>query len=87
MGFPRQEYWSGLPFPYPGDLPTPGTESAFLALAGGFFITAPPGKFISLYARAIIGNGKGRKKAKTKKGDRGEREMECCYSIGMMFQL
>ena len=26
MGFPRQEYWSGLPFPYPGDLPNPGIE-------------------------------------------------------------
>ena len=26
MGFPRQEYWSGLPFPSPGDLPDPGTE-------------------------------------------------------------
>ena len=27
MGFPRQEYWSGLPFPAPGDLPDPGIES------------------------------------------------------------
>ena len=26
MGFPRQEYWSGLPFPFPGDLPVPGIE-------------------------------------------------------------
>ena len=26
MGFPRQEYWSGLPFPLPEDLPDPGTE-------------------------------------------------------------
>ena len=32
MGFPRQEYWSGLPFPFPGDLPDPGTEPASLAL-------------------------------------------------------
>ena len=40
MGFPRQEYWSGLPFPPPGDLPHPGTEPTSLsspALAGGFF--------------------------------------------------
>ena len=29
MGFPRQEYWSGLPFPSPGDLPDPGIEPAF----------------------------------------------------------
>ena len=40
MGFSRQEYWSGLPCPLPGDLPDPGIEPAFLkspALAGGFF--------------------------------------------------
>ena len=42
MGFSRQEYWSGLPFPSPGDLPDPGIEPASLmspALAGGFFTT------------------------------------------------
>jgi len=33
-GIPRQEYWSGLPFPFPGDLPDPGIELAFLTLAG-----------------------------------------------------
>ena len=43
-GFPRQEYWSGLPFPSPGDLPNPGMEPASPALAGRFFITEPPGK-------------------------------------------
>ena len=40
-GFPRQEYWSGMPFPSPGDLPKPGIESASLAspaLVGRFFI-------------------------------------------------
>ena len=41
MGFPRQDYWSELPFPSPGDLPNPGVEPA---LAGGFFTTGPPGK-------------------------------------------
>ena len=41
MGFPREEYWSGLSFPSPGDLPTPGIEPGFLALAGGFFTTEP----------------------------------------------
>ena len=46
MGFPRQEYWSGLPFPPPGDLPDPGTETASLEspAAGGLFTTEPPGK-------------------------------------------
>ena len=41
MGFPRQEYWSGLPFLFPGDLPNPGIEPA---LAGRFFTTEPSGK-------------------------------------------
>ena len=44
MVFPGQEYWSGLPFPSSGHLPISGMESASPALAGGFFITAPPGK-------------------------------------------
>ena len=47
MGFSRQEYWNGLPFPPPEDLPNPGIEPTSLAppaLAGGFFTTTPPGK-------------------------------------------
>ena len=44
MGFPRQEYWSGLPFPIPGQLPDPGIEPTSPALADGFFTTVPPGK-------------------------------------------
>ena len=43
VGFSRQEYWSGLPFPSPGDLPNPGIEPVSLlspALAGGFFTTS-----------------------------------------------
>ena len=36
LGFPRQEYWSGLPFLSPGDLPNPGIELVSPALAGGF---------------------------------------------------
>jgi len=44
MGFPRREYWSGLPFPSPGDLPNPGTEPSSPALqadscAAGIFFT------------------------------------------------
>ena len=37
MGFPRQEYWSGLPCPPPGDLPDHGIKTESPALAGGFF--------------------------------------------------
>ena len=44
MGFSRQEYWSGLPCPPPGDLPNPRIKPTSLALAGKFFTTAPPGK-------------------------------------------
>ena len=44
MGFSRQEYGSGLPFPSPGDLPDPGVEPTLPALAGRFFTTEPPGK-------------------------------------------
>ena len=44
MGFPREEYWSGLPFPSPGDLPNPGVKPASLALQGRFLTTGPPGK-------------------------------------------
>ena len=44
MGFPRQEYWSGLPFTSLGDLPNPGIEATSPALAGIFFINEPPEK-------------------------------------------
>ena len=44
MGFPRQEYWSGLPFPVPRDLLDPGIEPASSATPGKFFTTEPPRK-------------------------------------------
>ena len=44
MRFPRQGYWSGLPFHSPGDLPDPGIEPESPRLAGGSFTTEPPGK-------------------------------------------
>ena len=47
IGFSRQEYWSVLPFPSPGNLPDPGIKAmcpAALALAESFFTTEPPGK-------------------------------------------
>ena len=57
MGFSRQEYWSGLPFPSLGDLPNLGIEPVSLeapALAGGFFSTELPGKPL---ANASAANG------------------------------
>ena len=46
VGFPRQEHWSGLPFPSPGDLPDPGIEPESPALTHGFFTTEPPGTHV-----------------------------------------
>ena len=43
-GIPRQENWSGLPFPSPEHLPESGIESESPILAGGFFTAEPPGK-------------------------------------------
>ena len=51
MGFSRQEYWSGLPFPSPGDLPNPGIEPRSPALEADALTSEPPGKpnYIELY--------------------------------------
>ena len=54
MGFSRQEYWSGLPFLPPGDLPDPGIESRSPALAERFFTAEPPGEPNSLYIYVYI---------------------------------
>ena len=44
MGFPRQECWSGLPFPSPGDLTDPGIEAGSPALQADALRSEPPGK-------------------------------------------
>ena len=44
MGFSRQEYWSGLPFPSPGDLPDPGIETGSPAFQANTLTSEPPGK-------------------------------------------
>ena len=44
MGFPRQEYWSGLLFLSPGDLPCPGIKPVFPSLTGGLSTSEPAGK-------------------------------------------
>ena len=52
VGFSRQEYWSGLPFPPTGDLPNPGIETMSLAspaLVGGLFTTEPSGKPLNMF--------------------------------------
>ena len=47
MGFSRQGFWSGLPFPSPRDLPDPGIESRSPALQADALTSEPPGKPIS----------------------------------------
>ena len=44
MGFSREEYWSGLPFPSPGDLPNPGIKPGSPTLWADAFPSEPPGK-------------------------------------------
>ena len=50
MGFPRQEYWNGLPFPSLGHLPDPGIEPGSHALQADSLPSEPPGKPVSLDA-------------------------------------
>ena len=57
MGFPRQEYWSGLPLPSPGDLSDPGIETRVSCIAGGLFTTEPPGKSIEYVSEALKSDG------------------------------
>ena len=47
-GFSRQEYWSGLPFPYPGDPPDPGIEPGFPALEADALLSEPLGKSLEI---------------------------------------
>ena len=51
MEFSRQEYWSGLPFPSPEDLPDPGIKPMSPTLKNGFFTTEPPEKPITSYRK------------------------------------
>ena len=54
MGFSRQEYWSGLPFPFPRDLPNPGIEPWSPALWADALSSEPPGNPITLEILQII---------------------------------
>ena len=54
MGFPRQEWWSGLPFPSPGDLPDPGIQPLSPALQANSLLTEPPGNPLQLASNNTI---------------------------------
>ena len=49
MGFSRQECWSGLPYPSPGDLPNPGIKPGSPALQADTLLSEPPGKPLPVY--------------------------------------
>ena len=51
VGFSRQEYWSGLPFPSPGDLPNPGIEPESPALQADASLSEPPAR---LFSKSVI---------------------------------
>ena len=55
MGFSRQEYWSGLPFPSPGDLPDPGIEPRSPALQADALTSEPPGKLFRTMTEICTG--------------------------------
>ena len=59
IGFPRQKYWSEVPFPSPGDFPHPGMEQRSPVLPVGSLLTEPPGKpldvFRPLMCKVIVG--------------------------------
>ena len=50
MGFSRQEYWSGVPFPSPEDLPNPVIDPGFPALQADALPSEPPGNYFKLFA-------------------------------------
>ena len=57
--FSRQEYWSGLPFPIPGDPPDPGTESASPVFSGRFFMAEPPEKSLCCCCASVYTSNHG----------------------------
>ena len=57
MGFPRQGYWSGLPFPFPGNLTDPGVEPGSPTLQADSSLIEPPGKPQKMCIRLLNQNG------------------------------
>ena len=54
MEFSRQEYWSRLPFPPPGDLPHPGIKPQFPALQVDSLLSKPPGNGIDMQLTSVV---------------------------------
>ena len=73
MGFSRQEQWSGLPCPSPGDLPKPGIKPGSAALAGRFLTAEPSGVAVWIYLSPI-------KRCKEENWTQGHIDRACCPS-------
>ena len=72
LEFSRQEYWSGLPFPSPGDLPNPGLNPCLLHWQVGSLPVAPPGKqFAASHSLLGFPGGSDGKESACKAGDPG----------------
>ena len=56
MGFSRQDYWSGLPFPSPEDLPNPGIKPGSPSLYADALSSEPPGKSYQVYSGLFMAN-------------------------------
>ena len=54
MGFSRQEYWSGLPFPSPGDVPDPGIEPVSPTLRADDLLSEPPGNLAKRFTQVFL---------------------------------
>ena len=79
MGFSRQAYWNGLPYPPPGDLPTQGLNPSLLCLLhwqAGSLPLAPPGKPILLHRDKEMVDRKGKEKQEND-GLKADRESGC----------
>ena len=88
VAFPSHEYWSGLLFPSPGDLPNPRTEPISPALAGEFFTTEPPGKpfnILSLFFMEVKRKKKKKESERSggKEKSRDERKIERVLERGV----
>ena len=66
MGFSRQEYWSGVPFPFPGELPNPGIEPRSPALKADALTSEPPGKLTKSLSKYFMRYAVNTKVKKTK---------------------
>ena len=77
MEYSRQEFWSGLPFPSPGNIPDPGIKPLSPVLAGGFFTTESPGKPREDFRKSLFQIKKKKKNKRIRRGGGAGRRGGC----------